>query len=201
MSIPKTSGSSPAYVKWPVGHPESPDPALMGKEELDKRRDTVARLQDLAKKAEKGDKKAVPAIREILDESPDLAWRLMNLSKLAESQFIEKMTREKDLAAKEATKHQLQSMRAEIAGENASPMERLLAERVVITWLQLQLYEGIYASSIFKSMTIAQCNYYQKRIDQAHGRYLSAIRTLAQIRKLGPAVQINIADKQVNTAG
>jgi hypothetical protein len=31
---------------------------------------------------------------------------------------------------------------------------------------------------------------------------LSAIRALAQIRKLGPAaVQINIAEKQINTTG
>jgi hypothetical protein len=51
-----------------------------------------------------------------------------------------------------------------------------------------------------KSMTFAQGNYKQKMIDHAHRRYLSAIRTLAQIRKLGPAVQINIAEKQINTA-
>jgi hypothetical protein len=30
-------------------------------------------------------------------------------------------------------------------------------------------------------------------------RHLSAVRTLAQIRKMGPAVQINIAEKQINT--
>ena len=50
-------------------------------------------------------------------------------------------------------------------------------------------------------MAIAQDNYFQKRLDQTHRRHLSAIRTLAQIRKLGPAVQINIADRQINTAG
>ena len=31
-------------------------------------------------------------------------------------------------------------------------------------------------------------NYYQKRLDRSHVRHLSAIRTLAQIRKMGPAV-------------
>ena len=43
-----------------------PDLTAMGKEEIDKRRETVARLRELTKKAEKGNKKAVPAIREIL---------------------------------------------------------------------------------------------------------------------------------------
>lgn len=37
--------------------------------------------------------------------------------------------------------------------------------------------------------------------ESADRRYLSAIKTLAQIRKLGPAVQINVAEKQINTVG
>jgi hypothetical protein len=48
---------------------------------------------------------------------------------------------------------------------------------------------------------VSQGEYYQKRLDRAHRRHLSAIRTLAQIRKLAPAVQINIAEKQINTVG
>jgi len=39
-----------------------------------------------------------------------------------------------------------------------------------------------------------------KTWDRAYRRLLSAIRALAQIRKLGPAVQINIGEKQINTA-
>ena len=112
------------------------------------------------------------------------------------------MVKEEGFGLKEVLQAQLAAMREEIAGDNPSPLEWLLVERIVLTWLQIQLFEDLYASSIPKSMTFAQGNYKQKRIDQAHRRYLSAIRTLAQIRKLGPAaVQINIAEKQINTAG
>ncbi len=177
-----------------------PDLSAMGEGELEERKETVARLRDLVGRADKGDAKAVPAIREILDESPDLAWRLRNIGKLAERLFVSKMTREEDAAAKEMMEHQLESMRSEIAGEDPSPLELLLAERIVATWLQVQLFEGHYASGLGKH-TLAQGNYYQKHLDRAHGRHLSAVRTLAQIRKIGPAVQINIAEKQINTAG
>jgi hypothetical protein len=45
-------------------------------------------------------------------------------------------------------------------------------------------------------------NYHQRKIDRAHARLLSAVRTLAQVRKLAvPALQLNIAKKQVNVAG
>jgi hypothetical protein len=188
------------YVDRPVGCPPAPDLSAMTKEELDTRRDTVGRLKDLFKKGEKGNKKAVPEIREILQESPDLAWRFMDFATLAERHFIEGMSRDKDLAARETMEFQLAAMREEIAGDNPSPMERLLAERIVLTWLQIQLFEGLYASSMFKGTTLAQGSYYQKRLDHAHRRHLSAIRTLAQIRKMGSAVQINIAEKQINTA-
>ncbi len=50
-------------------------------------------------------------------------------------------------------------------------------------------------------MNIMQSEHHQRRPDKLHKRYLGAIKTLTQIRKMGPAVQINIADKQINTAG
>jgi hypothetical protein len=171
----------------------------MGKEELEARRETVARLRDLVGRAGKGEEGAVPAIRGILDGSPDLAWRLRNIGKLAERLLVSKMTAEGDAGAKEMMEHQLESMRLEIAGADPSPLELLLAERIVATWLQVQLFEGLYASGLGKH-NLAQANYFQKRLDRAHGRHLSAIRTLAQIRKMGPAVQINIAEKQINSA-
>jgi hypothetical protein len=157
-------------------------------------------LRDLLKQTEKGDEKAVPAIREILDVTPDLAWHSRNVGKMAERLLINEMTGE-DVLAKEMMKHQLELMRSEIVGEDPSPLELLLAERIVATWLQVQLFESLYATNLGKH-TLAQGNYYQKRLDRTHRNHLSAIRTLAQIRKMGPAaVQINIAEKQINTTG
>jgi hypothetical protein len=176
-----------------------PDVAAMGKADLEQRRETLVRLRDLIGKSDTGDEKATPAIREILDTSPDLAWRLRNLGKMAERLLINEMTSEKDLLAKEMMEHQLEAMRSEIAGEDPSPLECLLAERIVATWLQVQLCETLYATNLGRH-TLAQDNYYQKRLDRANRNHLSAIRTLAQIRKMGPAVQINIAQKQINTA-
>ena len=189
------------YEDRSVGYPPDPDLSAMTKEQLETRRDTVGRLRELVKKADKGNKEGLPEIRKILKETPDLAWRIMDYGKLAEWHFIERMTQDKDFASKELLKRQLGAMREEIAGENPSPLERLLAERVVATWLQIQLFEGLYAAGMYQSMSIQQGSYQQRRLDRAHRNHLSAIRTLAQIRKLGPAVQINIAEKQVNTAG
>jgi hypothetical protein len=173
----------------------------MTKEEKEAHRTIVGRLEELVEMSGKGDKKPLPEIRRILKESPDLAWQLMDVGRVAEWRYTEVMLNEEDLGLKEVLRCQLAAMREEIAGDNPSPLEQLLAERIVLTWLQIQLFEDLYASGMSKSTTIAQGNYHQKIIDQAYKRHLSAIRSLAQIRKLGPAVQINIAEKQINTAG
>lgn len=189
-----------AKAALPVGHPGNPDLVTRSTGEIEERRDTIAKLRELNGKAQEGDQEAAISIRKILDASPDLAWHFIsNPGELAESALIDEITRDKDLASKALFKHQLESMKIEVAGENPSSLERLLAERVVATWLQVQLFEALYALEM-KNATIRQGDYRQRRLDRAHRRHLSAIRTLAQVRKMGPAVQINIAEKQVNTA-
>jgi hypothetical protein len=190
------------YEDRSVGYPLDPDLSAMTEEERETRRATFGRLNELVRKAEEGDRESVPEIREILRESPELAWRLMDYGKMAEWHFIQRMTRDEDLVSKEILECQLAAMREEIVGENPSTIERLLAERIVLTWLQIQLFEGLYAANMQKKSTsIKEDNYHQKRLDQAHRHHLSAIRMLAQVRKLGPAIQINIAGKQINQAG
>jgi hypothetical protein len=191
-------------TRQPAGDPPAADMSVISRGELEESEKTVKKLRDLLCLAKKGQEDAMPKIRQILSEHPDLAWRFVHLAHMAEDILIGKVTREGDLATKELFRCQLEAMREEIAGENPSPLERLLAERIVATWLQIQLFEGLYASGMSKGMTIAQGGYHQKRLDQTYRRHLSAIRTLAQIRKLlkGTAItQINIADKQINTTG
>jgi hypothetical protein len=106
----------------------------MSKGELEERRATLVRLRELAEKAQDGDDGAAIEIRKMLDGSPDLAWRFIKgPGKMAEEALVDEFTRDGDLASKELLKHQLESMRIEVAGENPSPLERLLAERVVAT--------------------------------------------------------------------
>jgi hypothetical protein len=51
-------------------------------------------------------------------------------------------------------------------------------------------------------LTMKQVEHQEERRDRAHRRYLTAIKTLATVRKLAlPVLQVNIAKKQVNVAG
>jgi hypothetical protein len=105
-----------------------------------------------------------------------------------------------NLAFKEALTRKLDLLRAELSGPNPTPLERLLVERVVACWLQVQDADVRYAQR--KNLSLEWGDYYQRRMDRAHKRYLSAIKTLATVRKVAvPVLQINVAKRQVNVAG
>ncbi len=106
----------------------------------------------------------------------------------------------KNLLVKGALQRRMKTLRAELEGPNPTPIERLLAERAAFCWLVVWRYEEHLASA--NELTFKQGDYHQRRIDAAHRRFLSSVRTLATVRKLAlPALQINIGENQVNVAG
>jgi hypothetical protein len=157
-------------------------------------------LRKFLKRAQTGDETTLPVLRKILQDSATVDRFGGDLARQAELSLIDNAAG-KNLAFREAMTRKLQLLRAELAGPDPTPVERLLVERVVACWLQVQDADIRYAQSQ-KDCTLTQGDYYQRRMDRAHKRYLSALKTLAVVRKVAlPVLQVNIARKQVNVAG
>ena len=95
--------------------------------------------------------------------------------------------------------HKVDALRAELAGQAPTALERLLAERIAVCWLHLHHLELVYAGK--DSMSLELGAYYQRSLSAAQKRYLSAIKTLATVRRLALPVligQVKIAGQQVN---
>jgi hypothetical protein len=98
----------------------------------------------------------------------------------------------KNALVQEAIRRRIAAVQAELEGPSPTPIERLLAERAAICWFMTYWYEHRFQES----------DVHQPRIDKAHARFLSSLRTLAHVRKLAvPALQVNVAASQVNVAG
>jgi hypothetical protein len=70
-----------------------------------------------------------------------------------------------------------------LAGPNPSPLESLLAERAALCWLTVYSYEDALARS--DKLTHRDAEFHHRRIDAAHRRFLSSVKTLTVIRKRG----------------
>ena len=154
-------------------------------------------LRKLLKRAERGDHKALPAARALFHTDPGLWREIGDLAAQAEKALV-KVTAGENLLVQEAVERAMESLRSELAGPNPTPLDRLLVDRVVACWLQVHYADAVYAQGM-KDLTFNQGDYYQRRQDRAHRRYLSAIRSLAQVRRLlSPSIQVNIAKQQIN---
>jgi hypothetical protein len=165
-----------------------------------RRRELIDELKGHMIRVQEGDEEAIADMEASLEQIPSIARKFGNLNLLVEQGFIERSSGNNPVKQKSLT-ITLRQMREELAGPNPSPLEVLGAERVTSCWLQLHYAELLYNQELPK-LTLSEDDYHQKRLDRLHKRYLSAMRSLAQVRKLlKPKVaQINIGEKQqINT--
>jgi len=165
------------------------------------RRPEIADYSEILDRIEKGDRSALPRLRQILDDVPDIVEELGDLTKIARSAIRNRLGAD-GLLLGEVLERKETALAAEIAGPNPTILERLLSDQIVLCWQHLRYLQIKYGQT--KEHTFREGEYFERCIDKAQKRYLSAIKTLAQIRKLGlPALQVNIAaegGKQVNVA-
>jgi hypothetical protein len=84
---------------------------------------------------------------------------------------------------------ELDAAARDLAGPCPTPIEGTLAMTAALAWFALRHAEATAMSRADR--TITQATFDLKRVEHANRRYLSVLRTLAQVRKLArPGVQI-----------
>lgn len=158
-----------------------------------------AAFVQLIRRAEGGDAAALAEVRNLAHTTlPDLWEAYGNIAQNAERTLVSVAAGENALT-KEAITAKLESLRAELSGPNPTPLERLLVERVVLCWLQVNYEDAIDANGLKKSVTWKQSLNQQRRAETAQRRLLAAVKALATVRRLAlPILQVNIGEKQVN---
>jgi hypothetical protein len=162
-------------------------------------------LQALSDQAKDGDKEARKELRRVLRaSSPEVVARASDFARSGQRILAQTIASGEPLM-EEALVTRLDLMRAEVAGENPTLLEVLLTERVVSSWLVVEVLEALMNAQLKRGDGVPRApTSYLKFIigwlESAHRRYLSAIRELARVRKLQnntPGVQVNT---QINLA-
>jgi hypothetical protein len=106
---------------------------------------STARLQELVRRAQQGDRSVLPELREALDANPKLWQSYGDLALQAQAIWLD-LIAGKDLALQECVLRKLEAMRADLAGPAPTPLEKLLVERVAACWLQTMYADALYAA-------------------------------------------------------
>ncbi len=153
--------------------------------------------KDVIERAQRGDQSALPALKGILDAGHYALAE--GIAELAQNAVLGRFAA-KDLVCRELLRRDLARLAGELAGGDPTPLERLLAERAALCWLDATTLDVLYAADA--GSTRPQSEHADRARDRAHRRFLAAARALAQVKKLGlPAVQINIGRNQINVTG
>ena len=89
-----------------------------------------------------------------------------------------------DHFVKESIRKSLTELRNELDEPGSSRLEKLLIERIVATWLQVQFAEINVASS--EKQPIPQRRFYQQQLDSANRQFLTSTKQLMALRHLLP---------------
>jgi hypothetical protein len=172
--------------------------------ELELSSETKAKLRELrilSEKAEAGEKGARRELRmAIRNSTPEVVAKASDIARKGHKILIGTAAGG-DPLMEEALSVRLGLMRAQIAGEDPSPLEALLTDRVVSCWLLVELLEVLTSAQLqrgehmkAKRVPDSFLKFILKWQEGAQRRYLSAIRELTRIRKMQsgtPGVQYN----------
>jgi hypothetical protein len=141
----------------------------------------LERLQRLVERAEQGDVSVLGELRAALDANAWVWERYGDLAQQSMAAWLQ-LIAGSNIMLHESTRRKTEQLREELTGPEPSPLEKLLIERIVSCWLQVNYTDAAYAQ--MKGNSPAQHTAAQRRQGAAQQRYLQAMRALVTIRKL-----------------
>jgi hypothetical protein len=126
----------------------------------------------------------LPALRRAFDDHPELAAHLGNLVEHAKLALM-MLIAGPDLTAREAISREAATLRERLLATAPSELERLLVDRIFISWLEVYHQDMDFAHRLLSDPGASLATQaVQKRLDQAHARFLAAVKALATVQKL-----------------
>src|SRR4051812_37188178 len=142
------------------------------------------------------------AVGELRERFPQHYANAGNLAWQAQQSVVESIAGGNALL-RAALHDQVRAVADLAAGDDASPLETMLATRIALCWVHVQAAE-LRLAQWSEGASMGQVLFLEQRLDRAQRRYLEAVRSLALVRRhLRPAMvvgQLNVAGQQVNVA-
>jgi hypothetical protein len=153
-------------------------------------------LDNLARRANRGDREAADRLRTLLRERPEIMREAGDLSRHAEQSLIKLIT-DGNLVLSESVKFQAEQLRQSLRSEAGDEtLERLLIDHVVLCWLELH-----YVRTAAAQPQQHRCDsrFWEQRFERASARFTSATKELATLRELigrPPVTRVPEADSK-----
>jgi hypothetical protein len=165
----------------------------------------LATLRTLSEKVENGDKGARKKLRKAVRESsPEVIFRASDISRRGQWALI-KTAAANDPLTEEALLARVDLIRADVRSPDPSPLEVLLTERICALWVLIEVLELLMVAQLTPSKSrdhhhvpTSYLQHILKWQESASRRFLSAIKTLSQVRRLQSRMPNSLTNVQIN---
>lgn len=183
----------PVLTETPEGAATAPESVTEKPEANEPQKRAVTPLEATLILARRGRKEILPKLRKLLAENPELWKQVGNLALQSQESWLQLISGQ-NLYLGEALRRHLDEMRSDLSGPKASPLERILVDRILATHVQVLYFETMEAQIPGENRRLAQ--YRLQRQDQAHRQFLSAVKTLATVRNLmAKTIQVELVQR------
>jgi hypothetical protein len=123
----------------------------------------------------------VEELRKFIDEHPDIANKHCVVAYSVRLGLMRKVSKEPGNF--ELFEHEYELRRDQLGWKEASPLERLMIERIMLCWVRLLWTEHYNGSFMQPSIPMRESEYADKMFSRAYNRYVKAIESLAKLRQ------------------
>jgi hypothetical protein len=157
---------------------------------------SITPLQATVELVRRGHRDQLPRLREQLAQQPAVYQYVGDLSRQAERAWVELLGGNDDLL-KESVVLFATELKKSLAGEKASPIEALAAERIAACWMELE-YHRLWLAQHTQADGSKVTELHERRLEQAHRRLERSMANLASIKRLLPrTIQVELRQTAV----
>ncbi len=128
-------------------------------------------------------------LRRLLQENPRMWKWAGDVSRRATDHVI-KTYSGKSVLSEESQQRAVELMREEYGHKDAPPLERMLIEQIIISWLCLNSLTVAHTSKTYESHNTETGLYWDRRLTNAQRRFTRAVESLAKVRTLSAAARL-----------
>jgi hypothetical protein len=170
------------FISTPAANGEGD--IMSNKDDLSDYLPTKLGLPELVQQANTGDKAALAALRQTLDENPQI-WRTVgDLALHARMVMVDAIANGDQLVRDSLLRH-AHEMETDLAGPSPNRLESLAVQRIVACWLETQ-YAALQGPEPTGN-TLKHAKFALQIRESAEKRFNAAIKSLSLIRKMLPS--------------
>jgi hypothetical protein len=141
----------------------------------------LAGIHQMVEEAKAGNAEVLPELRRTLDQYPEIWRHHGDLAKHTEAKWLTLLTGQ-NACTRESIQRTTQELRESLLEAGDSPLERLLVDRIVVSRLMVAFFEASLALAV--NAPEARSRFLQQQLDRAQRRHETAVKSLAETRKL-----------------